>query len=325
MRLTPVLIPVFLLASLGQAAILPDTIAAWQRGTPGAAPVPEPKVWAEYGLQDAETTPYTDGAKKISITAWRFNDSTGAMAAFWEIRPANAHASELMGLSAETQDKQIVAAGNYLFQFTGSRIKPIELSHIVATVPKYEHSPLPTLPKYMPEGMIPGTERYILGPAALAEFLPALPPSTAGFHFSAEGELAKYGKPGKQTTIVIFSYPTMEMARNRATAFQEIPGAVVKRTGPLVAAALGAPTPDVAENLLSQIKHQATVTIHERPAPPDVNFGKLLLNVVLFVLVVMAFMAVSGLVVGGLMILMRRGNASGDGDDMISLHIAGKQ
>jgi hypothetical protein len=230
-----------------------------------------------------------------------------------------------MGLSAETADRQFVAAGNYLFRFEGRRIKPEELSHVVATVPKYEHSPLPGFLKYLPAGEVPGTERYIIGPAALAKFLPAVPAGTAGFHFNAEGETAVYGKPGKQTTFVIFSYPTMEMARDRYQAFQAIPGAVAKRTGPLVAVALGAPTPNDAESLLAQVKFQATVTVQEHPTAAPVNFGTLLINVVLFVLVVMAFMAVSGAIVGGIMILLRRGDASGDGDSMISLHITGKQ
>jgi hypothetical protein len=312
---------IFLLASICSGAILPDTIATWQRGTPAAAPVPDAKVWAEYGLQDAETSPYTDGAQKFSITAWRFNDATGAMAAFYEIRPADAKPSTLMGLSAETADRQFVAAGNYLFRFEGRRVTPEELSHVVATVPKYEHSPLPSLPKYMPAGMIPGTARYIVGPAALAQFLPAVPAGTVGFHFNAEGETAKYGK----TTFAVFTYPTMEMARDRYQAFQSIPGAVAKRTGPLVAVALGAPNANDAESLLAQVKYQATVTIQEHPTAAPVNFGTLLVNVVLFVLVVMAFMAVSGAIVGGLMILLRRGDASGDGDNMISLHLSGKQ
>jgi hypothetical protein len=32
----------------------------------------------------------------------------------------------------------------------------------------------------------------------------------------------------------------------------------------------------------------------------------------------------SGLVVGGLRVLMRRGGAGGDGDEMISLHLSGR-
>jgi hypothetical protein len=317
-----------LLASFCQAvalpAILPDTIGAWQKGAPSAAPTPDQKIWVEYGLQDAETAPYADGARKFSISAWRFADATGAMSAFYEIR-ADAHQAPLMGLAVENAVRQIVAAGNYLFVFNGYRIKPEELSHVVATVPQYEHSPLPSLPKYMPAGSVPGSERYIMGPAALARFVPAVPSSTAGFHFSAEGEMARYGKKGKETTLVIFNYPTMEMARDRVPHFQEIPGAVVKRTGPLVAVALNAPNPNVAENLLAQVRYQATVTIPEHAPAPKVNFGSLLLGVVKLVFAVMGFCVASGLVMGGLRILFRRAGASGEGDNMISLHLTGRQ
>lgn len=314
-----------ILASFCSGAILPDTIASWQKGQLSAAPVPEAKVWAEYGLQDAETVVYTDGARKFPITAWRFADATGAMAAFLEIRPADARPSQLMGLSAETRDRQFVAAGNYLFLFKSQRIKPEELSHVVATVPMYQHSPLPTLPKYMPAGALPGSERYIVGPAALAQFLPAVSPATAAFHFNAEGSLARYGKPGKETTVVIFSYPTMEMARDRYPHFQQIPGAVAKRTGPLVAVALGASTPDEAENLLSQVKYQATVTVPEPPSGPQVNPGTLLLNAFLFCLIGLGFCLAAGLMVGGLMMILRRSSGDGEGENMVSLHLSGRQ
>jgi hypothetical protein len=317
------LLPV-ILASICQAAILPDTIGTWQKGQAVNAAVPEPKVWTEYGLQDAESAPYTDGARKFSISAWRFNDATGSMAAFYEIRPADAHVAPLMGLSAENAVEQIVSAGNYLFLFRGYQIKPEELSHVVATVPKYEHSPLPSLPKYMPKGAIPGTERYILGPAGLAQFLPGVPSSTAGFHFSAEADMARFGTKGKETIFVIFSYPALEMARDRYQHFAAIPGAVVKRSGPLVAVALNASSPDEAENLLAQVKYQAAVTLPEHPPGPPFNFGSFLVSIITFVGVVLLFCVASGVIVGGLRILLRRSGDSGEGDDMISLHLSGR-
>ena len=168
-----------------------------------------------------------------------------------------------MGLSAETAADEFVAAGNYLLVFAGYKIKPEELSHILATVPNYEHSPLPSLPGYMPPGAQANSERYIVGPNSLARFAPSIPPSTAGFHFSAEGDLAVYGPKGKETTIVVFSYPTMEIARDRYQRFQQLPGAVAKRSGPLVAVALNPASADEAERLLSQVKYQASVTIPE--------------------------------------------------------------
>lgn len=306
------------------AAILPETIGKWQRGEPVAATAPDPAVWAEYGLQDSETSPYTDGTAKYTISAYRFSDATGAMAAFQAIRPADNQPSALMGLSAHTATDAYVAAGNYLFIFKGYKITPEELSHVVATVPHYGFSPLPTLPKHLPAGELPGSERYITGPASLAKYAPAIPPGTAGFSFSAEATLGKFLVGGKETTLVIFNYPTMEMARDRYPQFQKVQGAVVKRAGPLVAVALNPPSADDAERLLAQVKYQAEVTLPQHVPTPKDNPVNLFWNIFILCCVLAVFCVMSGLVVGGIRVLMRRGGVNGDGDQMISLHLSGR-
>lgn len=319
----------FFLPALAYSAILPETIGHWQRGEPGQAPVSNPKVWAEYGLQDSEAAPYSDAGEKFAIWGYRFSDATGAMAAWDAARPADAKPVALMGLAVQTDADEFVAAGNYLFVFKGYKIKPEELSHIVATVPRYGHSPLPTLPKYFPPGVTPNSERYITGPASLAEFAPAISPSTAAFSFSAEGQLAKYVTNGKETTLLIFSYPTMEMARDRYPQFQKVPGSVVKRAGPLVAIALdGAANPagaDDTERLLAQVKYQAEVTLPEHVPTARDNPVNLFWNVFILCLVLAAFCVMSGVVVGGVRVLLRRTGSSGDGDEMISLHLSGRR
>lgn len=312
-------LPVF-----ASAAILPETIGKWQRGEPAAAPVPDQKVWAEYGLQDSELSPYTDGTQKYSIAAYRFSDATGAMAAWDAIRPADSKPIGLMGLSAQTDADAYVAAGNYLLIFRGYKITPEELSHVVATVPRYGYSPLPTLPKYFPPGARPNSERYIVGPASLAQYAPAIPPATAAFSFSAEGELATFGAPGKETSLLIFSYPTMEMARDRYPQFQKVPGTVVKRSGPLVAVALNPASADDAERLLAQVKYQAEVTLPQHVPTPKDNPINLFWNIFILCGVLALFCVGSGLVVGGVRVLMRRGGAGGEGDQMISLHLSGR-
>jgi hypothetical protein len=313
-----------LLAGSAFSGLLPDTIGVWKRGDPTPALAPDQSVWTEYALQNAETAPYSDGTRKYSITAYRFADATGAMAAFDQFRPPDARPVKLMGLSVETDADEFVAAGNYLIVFKGYKVKPEELSHILATVPNYEHSPLPSLPDYMPRGARANSERYIIGPNSLARFAPSIPPSTVGFHFTAEGELAAYGTKGKETVLVVFSYPTMEIARDRYSHFQQIPGTVVKRTGPLVAVALHSASADDAERLLSQVKYQATVTIPEHVPTPRDNPVNLFWNVLILCLVLAGFMVVSGLLVGGIRVLFHRGGASGDGDTMISLHLSGR-
>jgi hypothetical protein len=312
------------LPALAYSAILPDTIGHWVRGEPGAAPVPNQKVWAEYGLQDSETSPYADAGEKYTITAYRFTDATGALAAWESILPVDAVPAALMGKALQTAADEYIAIGNYVFVFKGYKIHPDEFSHVVATVPRYAHSPLPTLPKYFPAGVVPNSERYIVGPQSLALYAPTVSPGTAAFSFSSEGQIAKYGGKGQEVTLLIFSYPTMEMARNRYPEFQKISGALVKRSGPLLAITLKAPTADDAERLLAQVKYQAEVTVPQHVPTRKDNPGNLFLNLFVLVGVLAAFCVLSGVVVGGIRVLMRRSGASGEGDQMISLHLTGK-
>jgi hypothetical protein len=309
-----------LMPALAWSAILPPDIGTWQKGKITPAPAPDPKVWDEYGLQDSETAEYTGGGPAFTITAYRFSDATGANAALDAIRPAAAKPGTLMGISLETPKDEYVAAGNYLFIFKGYRIKPEELSHVVATVSHYAHSPLPTLPKYFPDGFDPNSQRYILGPEGLAKYVPSIPPATAAFSFSSEGQLVKYGP----TTLLIFSYPVMEMARKQYPEFQKVPGAIVKRAGPLVALTLGAPDANVAERLLAQVKYEAEITIHPHVPTLRDNPANLFWNVFLLCVAIAGFCLMSGLLFGGLRILLRRTGDSGEGDEMISLHLSGR-
>jgi hypothetical protein len=116
----------------------------------------------------------------------------------------------------------------------------------------------------------------------------------------------------------------MEMARDRYTAFGQVPGAIVKRSGPLVALTLGAQSPDEAEKLLAQVKYAADVTVpHQMPGLKD-NPANLLWNILILCGILIALCLASGLMFGGMRILFRR---TGDGDgenEMISLHLTGK-
>lgn len=116
----------------------------------------------------------------------------------------------------------------------------------------------------------------------------------------------------------------MEMARNRLPYFQQIPGAVVKRTGPLVALTLNAPNADTAERLLSKIRFQAEVTVPEHVPTLRDNPANLFWNIFILCSILAALCLVSGLFVGAFRLLVRRAGASGDGEAMISLHLSGR-
>jgi hypothetical protein len=319
-------LPFFLAAGLAGAAVLPDTIGDWKKGAGSPAAVPDQKVWQEYGLQDSDAAEYAAHGARYSISAYRFGDATGALAAFDQARPADGKPVDVSGLGAANASDEVVAYGNYLFVFKGHKPSTEELVHLVDTAPHYAQSRLPTLPKYMPDGAEPNSERYILGPESLAKFAPSIPPSTAAFHFDAEAEVAKYpGKSGKATTLVVFTYPALEMARDRVKAFQQISGAVAKRSGPLVAIALNPGSPDDAERLLSRVRYQADVTVAEHPPTQKDNPANLFLNVFILCLILAGICVLGGVMVGGFRVLVRRAGPSGEGDDMISLHLSGRQ
>ena len=318
------------LPSLASAGIFPDQIAKWQKGAAQAAPVPDQKIWDEYGFQESEQTSYSDGARKFAATAWRFADTTGAFAAFEYARPAAAQPTspEVTDTAAETSSDRWAVVGNYLFLFAGYKPAPEEMNHIVATVPKYSHAAMPPLREHIPSGAVLNSEHYILGPESLNHFAPPIPSSAAAFHYSSEAMIAKYQQGGHESTLVVFNFPAMEMARKQLSQFEAIPGALVKRTGPLIAVVLngaaGGTGSNEAEKLLSRVKYQAQITVPEHVPTPKDNPINLFWNVFLLCLVLAGFCVVSGVMVGGMMFLFRRSGHSGDGDDMISLRISGR-
>ena len=83
-------------------------------------------------------------------------------------------------------------------------------------------------------GLIPNSERYILGPVSLARFEPRIAPSLAAFHLGTEAQLGRYRTPKGDLTLAIFSYPTPNIARERQEEFPKVPGTIAKRSGPLV-------------------------------------------------------------------------------------------
>src|SRR5262249_50734644 len=152
--------------------------------------------------------------------------------------------------------------GNYVFQITGPL--PDDLSVFYANLPKLEQSPLPALCGDLPqEGLIPNSERYIVGPTSLDRFFPGISLSTVAFRVGAEGQIGKYTTDKGTLTLAIFNYPTPNMARDRLAEFQKIPKALAKRAGPLVAVTIDPPDADAAERILSRVKYDTNITWNE--------------------------------------------------------------
>jgi hypothetical protein len=311
-----------LLPSLAAAAILPDAIGAYQRGNTSKPAISDQPIWTEYGLKDSETAVYQNGAAKFTATVWQLLDTTGSMAAFQWQQPVGAKPSTAAKLAVETPDSALLVYGNYLLSFTGYKPSKEELDAVEAALHNVDFTALPVISSYLPsDGLVPNSERYILGPASLQKFAPGISPSLAAFHYGAEAQMGVFHNAKGDVPMAVFNYPTPKIAGEQLQAFQQLAGAMAKRSGPIVAVVLAPPDADYAEKLLSQIRYQAEVTADEYVPTQKDNIGDLVVNTFVLIGILLAFAVVSGFALGGFRALRRRARHGEEADAMITLHL----
>jgi NAD/NADP transhydrogenase beta subunit len=116
------------------------------------------------------------------------------------------------------------------------------------------------------------------------------------------------------------------MARQQAIEFQKLPGAVVKRTGPLVAVVTGAQDQAAAEKLLANLQYEANAA-WSAPIPLIIRpqtAGQIVLGAITLAGIIIAFCFLSGLIFGATKILRQKFGPSDAGGAMILLHLGEK-
>jgi hypothetical protein len=309
-----------LIPALAFPAVWPDTFGAFTRQSAGSVKLSDRDLWDEYGLQDIEQARYASGKNEFTARAYRFQDSTGAMAAYEWQRPADSNPTKLSSLAAESANGVILAHGNYVLAFDGYKPSSEEVGALIPLLPKLEQSPLPT--NYLPaKNAVPNSEKYVIGPAGLKRFAPRISAGTAAFSMGAEAQIANFQMPGGEEKLAVFAYPTPQLAQQRESEFRKIPGAIVKRSGPLVAAIVEPANADDAERLMSQVRYNASITWSERVPTRKDNIGDLIVNIFTLIGILLAFSLVAGIAFGGLRSIIRRAPGV-DGEPITVLHLS---
>ena len=285
----------------------PPTLGNYQLKSASApATIADQAQLAEYGLDTVERADYGS----FQVTAWRFKDVTGAFAA-----------------SLEPSSKGDIRVGNYLVSCAGRC--PKDLAQVAAAaLPHVSHGSLPSLIDYfVSKNLVLRSERYILGPVSLTANLPEVPAAAVNFDFGTEGEVAKYRSGQGPVTLAVFSFPTPSFARQQLPQFERITGASAKRTGPLIAIAMG---PSAASTkLLESIGYQGRVEENEKPPEKPLELkpesaGKMILAIFTLAGVLLLFCLLSGLAVGGVLHLARKFGYSAAEGSLITLHLEGE-
>jgi hypothetical protein len=304
------------------ASILPETIGPAHRTDVSQPALTDRLVWDEYGLKAWEAATYKSGASKFTVSVWQLGDPTSALAAFDWQRPETAKPSKLAPLAATTRDGLLLTQGQYLLAFSGYQPPADQLTALGQALKNVDTTALPVLPGYLPaENLVPNSERYVIGPASLARFLPAISPSVAGFHFDAEAQVGLFRGPKGDVTLAIFNYPSPQIAMRKVPDFEQLPGTIVKRSGPLVAVLLDPADRDMAERVLAQVRWRAEITRDEYVPTPRDNPGNLLLSIFKLIGILLLFAVLSGLLMGAGRVLLRLVRHGEEPEAMITLHL----
>lgn len=118
-------------------------------------------------------------------------------------------------------------------------------------------------------GLVPGSDKYFLGPRAVQQILPGFPASLIGFSQGAEAQLGMYSEGKQSVTILLITYPTPQIARIRFGSLQEQLGigqergvstVYGKQTGSYVVLGLNSDPPQFAEKFVNEFTSSEQVT-----------------------------------------------------------------
>jgi hypothetical protein len=273
-------------------SVLPSSIGTWGsilNSNPFCSADAEPlnraagadaPVIKEFGFKCVENEPYKHSDKEfMSVTLYQMIDPTAAYGAYTYFRPPNMGSSKLTQYAAVSPNRALIVVGNFLLDVTGQRLdhSTEALEALVANVkPKADPRPYPSLADHLPpNGIIPGSVRYAIGPLALQKFLPVGSGDWIGFSQGAEAVIARYHKGGQEVTVLVAEYPTQQIAGKRFDAMTpvvhpnpptpETENRVVGslREGDLIALAIAPRAGEFPDGLLKDITFGHYVTSNE--------------------------------------------------------------
>lgn len=299
-----------LLAAQAQA-ILPASFGAWMAsGAPIQASPAQIEQLAsdggpilrEYGITSGERRDYASGDEKLTVTLYNMVDPSAAFGAFTFLRENDmasvaatspvSYAAASKGAASEKgtgagQGRTLLVVGNLLLDVTSAktRLPAADVGFLGKSVAgRADQRPYPPIAEFLPkDGLVPGSERYVLGPLALSRvFPPGAADATdwAGFGNSAEAMVGRYKVPGKGSAgeglLLLILYPTQQLAADRYTAMGKSfainvdpglakgkPAMFGTRSSALIALLSGVESREAAANFLGQIHYASQVTWDE--------------------------------------------------------------
>ncbi len=286
----------------------------------------------------------------MKIRAARFADASGAFGAYTFYLQPEMTKEQIGEQGASLGQRVLFYRGHVLVDALFSKESPMsgaELRELAGALPRPSGSAgnLPSFIEFMPRrGYVANTQKYAMGPSALAVLAPPVSADLVDFAASSEVSLGRYNTPSGEATLMLISYPTPQLAAahlRRIDAAHQLgqPQADVstiggagqffdKRSGPIIAIVTGPMSEGDAKSLLGMVNYEASVTWNQATDQHEVrDLYLLVLNVVILCAVLGGLAIVAGVAFGGFRILMKRWFPDKVFDrpehmEFISLHLA---
>ena len=303
---------------------------------PAVADPTNAAVFKEYGFTDLASATYaSDDGRTLKIRAARFADASGAFGAYTFYLQPEMHKETIGDQGASSQQRVLFYRGHILIdaQFSQtSGMSAAELRELAGELPRLTGAAgnLPGFILYMPRrGYIANTQKYVMGPAALAALTAPVSADLVDFGASSEVSLGRYSTDSGEATLMLISYPTPQLAadhlrrieaahqtqsQSRSQAPQEGVSTIgdagaffYKRTGTLIAIASGPASASDAKSLLGMVNWEAKVTWNTPSENAQVrDLYMLILNIVILCAILAGLAIVAGVAFGGIRILMKK-------------------
>jgi hypothetical protein len=318
-------------------AILPQAFAGWERQGAAATSrnlaVADPTnadVLKEYGFTDFASATYTrDDGRTLKIRAARFADASGAFGAYTFYLQPEMRKEAIGDQAASLGQRVLFYRGYVLVDASFNQESPMagaELRELAGDLPLPAGSAvnLPSFIAFMPtRSYVANTQKYAMGPAALAALAPPVSADVVDFGVSSEVTLGRYETPSGEATLMLISYPTPQLATDHLRRIDATHGlsrpqsgasAIAcagafcdKRTGPIVAVATGPVSESDARSLLGMVNYEARVTWNQPTEQRTVHdLYLLVVNVVILCAILGGLAIIAGVAFGGFRVLIKR-------------------
>jgi len=280
----------------------------------------DPAIEQEYGVKALELRTYELGKTRVQVVVEPTPDATSAYGLLTFYTTPGMLPEKGVDLAYGDANSTLMARGKNFLRFLRGKDATLAENDTLALLvfvggTKPAANPLTTLPLRLPvRDLTPGSEKYLFGLEAAKRALPAFRTDLIGFEQGAEVQLGQYQTAKEPSTLMAISYPTPQIARVRFgaltnfLALNQERGADTlygRRRGSFVFLVLHAGNSETASLLMDQFRVTQGVSWDERYVT-ERSFTLQLIQMILAIFILTAFLIAGGLTAGIIFFLSRR-------------------